>query len=487
MSPIRRLGNIPVSFRVPLVVALMMVVISAIISERVLDRLERTQEAYLNGLAESYLDGVSSAVIPAVLRADVWEVFDALDRSASAYKALSPEMTVVTGPDGEVLAASDPDEIPPYSRLPEQFSSRYGPGAVTILESASMAFARRDLTHQGQSIGVIHAAFDVSHLFEERREVLVTLLVTNAILAALFALGGFLVMRRVIGPIRVLERHMRSAALGDAQPIPPSEIPTVDGEVAGLFHGYNALVKAEREREDLAVRLAEEEKLASLGRLASGMAHEINNPLGGLINAVDTLKAHGQTPGVREASISLVERGLAGIRQVVEAALATYRPERSRRPLARDDLEDVRLLLQPELRRKRQRLDWDISWMAGREFAIEGGPIRQAVLNLLLNASAATPEGGLIWLKAAGTDSGWLEIGIGDGGPGMPPEIARALADDDPVTATRAGRGLGLWMVRRVALELGGHVAVARNETGGTTITLSLPLAEEKEEQHHAA
>jgi two-component system, OmpR family, sensor kinase len=86
----------------------------------------------------------------------------------------------------------------------------------------------------------------------------------------------------------------------------------------------------------------------------------------------------------------------------------------------------VKILLQPELRRKRQRLDWDISWLAGREFAMEGGPIRQAVLNLLLNASAATPEGGLIWLKAAGTDSGWLEIGIGDGGPGMPPEIARA-------------------------------------------------------------
>ena len=69
----------------------------------------------------------------------------------------------------------------------------------------------------------------------------------------------------------------------------------------------------------------------------------------------------------------------------------------------------------------------------------------------------------------------------------MPPEIARALADDDPVPAVRAGRGLGLWMVRRVASELGGHVAVARNANGGTTITLSLPLAEEKEEQYHAA
>ena len=69
----------------------------------------------------------------------------------------------------------------------------------------------------------------------------------------------------------------------------------------------------------------------------------------------------------------------------------------------------------------------------------------------------------------------------------MPPEIVRALAGDDPVPAVGAGRGLGLWMVRRVASELGGHLAVVRNETGGTTMTLSLPLAEETEEQHHAA
>ena len=119
MSLIRRLRSIPVSYRVPVIVALLMVVISAAISERVLDRLSRTQESFLNGLAETYLDGLSSAVVPAVLREDVWEVFDALDRSSSSYKALAPIETVVTGADGRVLAATDPDRIATYSELPK--------------------------------------------------------------------------------------------------------------------------------------------------------------------------------------------------------------------------------------------------------------------------------------------------------------------------------------------------------------------------------
>jgi len=478
MKLLRRLRAIPVSYRVPVLVALLMVIISAAISERVLDRLTRTQEAFLNGLANTYLDGLSSAVLPGVLREDVWEVFDALDRSATSYEALSPIETIVTGPDGRVLAASDPNRFRSYSELPADYVDRYGRGIVTIDETQLTGFARRDLVHQGQPVGTIHAAFDVSHLFAERREILVTLLVTNGILAALFAFGGFMLVRRMVGPMRVLENHMRAAAHGVAEPIPPAAFPSRDGEVASLFRGYNALVHAERERADLAMRLAEEEKLASLGRLASGMAHEINNPLGGLFNAIDTLKKHGSTPGVRDTSISLIERGLQGIRDVVEAALATYRPERSQRPLTVDDLEDVRLLIKPELRRRRQRLGWEIDWRAPVELPIKGGPVRQAVLNLLLNASATTPEGGEIILKAAGSERE-LRLEIDDQGSGIPPDIASILVDRDPGPAVRAGRGLGLWMVRRMIDELGGKVTIIEKPEGGTVVTLVLPVARE--------
>ena len=126
MTPLRRWQALPLSFRVPAIVALLMVVISAAISERVLDRLSRTQESYLDGLAGTYLDGLSSSVLPAVLRGDVWEVFDALDRSSSVYESLMPIETVVTGSDGRVLAATDPNKVEAYSELPAEYASRYG-------------------------------------------------------------------------------------------------------------------------------------------------------------------------------------------------------------------------------------------------------------------------------------------------------------------------------------------------------------------------
>jgi signal transduction histidine kinase len=487
MSVFRRLRSIPVSYRVPILVALLMVVISAVISERVLDRLSRTQESFLDGLAGSYLDGLTASVLPAVLRGDVWEVFDALDRSQKSYQALSPIEAVVTGADGKVLAATDPTRIPSFSDLPQAYASRYGSTTVTFDRNSDTGFAYRDLVYQGQKIGAIHTAFDAAHIFAERREILATLLVTNGILAAIFSLGGFLLVRRMIEPMRVLEDHMRAAANGVAEPISSKEFPARGGEVASLFNGYNALVHAERERANFAMQLAEEEKLASLGRLASGMAHEINNPLGGLFNAIDTLKTHGRTPGVRDTSISLIERGLNGIREVVEAALATYRPERSARPLSADDLDDVRILMKPELRRRRQSLDWQVDWPAEFTAAIPGGPVRQAVLNLLLNASAATPEAGAIGLSVERTPD-QLKISVRDEGPGMPRESIAMLSDDDPGPAVRAGRGLGLWMVRRMVDACGGKAIVEPGPSVGSTVTLILPMLKDAtHERSHAA
>ena len=201
------------------------------------------------------------------------------------------------------------------------------------------------------------------------------------------------------------------------------------------------------------------------------MAHEINNPLGGLFNAIDTLKTHGETPGVRETSISLIERGLAGIRDVVEAALADLSARTIAASAARRKISKMSgCCSSRSCAASASSLDWDIAWNGARELPVSGGPVRQAVLNLLLNASAATPEGRRCLAQGEQCRTGGLVIEIGDQGPGMPPEIAGILVDRDPGPAVRAGRGLGLWMVRRMVDELGGSASIApkqRRRDGG--------------------
>ena len=148
------------------------------------------------------------------------------------------------------------------------------------------------------------------------------------------------------------------------------------------------MARALNEHEELASHLANQEKYAVLGKLASGMAHEVNNPLGGLFNALDTLRRHGDDAKVREATLNLLERGLTHIRNVVGSTLVMYRrgvADNSLRPV---DIDDLRLLIEPEASRKRLQIAWVNDLHGVSPVAVES--VRQVILNLLINACAAT-------------------------------------------------------------------------------------------------
>lgn len=479
-----RLRRLPFTAKVPLVVVLVIVAVSVFISERVLTRLAQLQRDHLSSLAEAYLDGLSSSLLPAVLRDDIWEAFDALDRSRQLYASLRPIETIVTRPDGTVIAGTDPEHAPAMSLLPGTMRAQFGADGIAINPDGTRAFLRRELVHQNRSVGTIYAVLDIAHLLAERRSVLWTLIATNTVLALLFAGLGYLAVNRMVRPVRILADHLEEGLKAQPRAISPDEFPDKGSPFSQLFTSYNALVSAERDREALALRLAEEEKIASLGRLASGMAHEINNPLGGLLNAIDTLRKHGDKPVVRTSSLSLIERGLFGIRDVVQAALATYRPDQPARSLTAQDLDDVRLLLGPELRRRRQSIEWraDFALLP----SLPGTPVRQAVLNLLLNASAASGEGGRISFTARHS-AGELRIEVGDSGPGMPEDAAAILTGEASYAMLRNGRGLGLSMVRRLMEELGGTIEVTQSQLGGAEIRLLLPVRDSVEVTAHVA
>ena len=469
----------PITIKAPLMVAALMVAVSIVLSNQVLQRLSETQQRHLEELTGAYLDGLSASILPHVLRDDIWEVFDQLDRTRHGYVGVSAVNTIVATADGAILAATDPRLFPTQQQVPVSLESGFPGGASLVLkESEDRAFIRRALSYQERPLGWIYAEIDIRDMLAERREVLVTLVLTNAVLTLSFAGFGYLAVRRMIRPIGTLAHHLDRGRGGQIEAIPEAKVGARHSEFGRLFRRYNAMVRALNQKEALASRLAEEEKLASLGRLASGMAHEINNPLGGMFNAIDTIERHDSDPTVRRSSLAILKRGLVGIRDVVRATLVTYKSRDSERVLHPSDLDDLRFLVRQEIARRGLTLLWRNA--LSETLDLPAGPIRQAVLNLLLNACAASPRGSEVAFEAdALADS--VVVVVADRGPGLPEEVADILQSDGKDTASPAeGRGLGAWMVSRLVGELGGRVRAMAREDGGTRVEISLPLRAEE-------
>ncbi|MGL4439499.1 MAG: sensor histidine kinase [Bosea sp. (in: a-proteobacteria)] len=474
----------PLAFKAPAVVVIFMMAISAVITHAVLNRLKETQERHLAALSTTYLEGLASAVLPYVLREDVWEVYDAIDRSASLGGGFGRAIVVITTPDLRVIAASHPAQWPLGTRHPS-LAARFVAGRNLIVDEADgKAHGQKLLRHQGRDIGRIFADYEIAHLITERADVLRTLLLTNLFLALTLAGMAYWTIRRMLSPLALLSRHIGQTVAGPLLPVPLMHVGDPDSEFARLFRRYNSLIEAFGEREDLLRQLAEEERVASLGRLTSGMAHEINNPLGGLFNAIDTLKRHGEKASVRHSSVDLIERGLRGIRDVVKTALATYRADPEHRELVAVDLDDMRLLVRPELERKRVKLDWRNHIMG--PLTIPSAAIRQILLNLLLNAVAAVPEDGQVTVFIS-VSADEMILTIEDNGPGLGAQaIDLVTGRSSRPVSTGEGTGLGLWMSQRLAAELKGHVTAGRSELGGAAITVRFPINHERSLSHAA-
>jgi signal transduction histidine kinase len=469
-----RVANWPLAWKVPLLAAGLLIGVAFVISQIVLNRLESDQENNLRHLTSAYLDGLSTAVLRSAIHADVWETFDALDRARDHYAGLKVRFAIVALPDGKVLAASDPLKFPVQSRVPADIEEHFPTQDGLNIDTASgRAWLTRSLREEGYSVGRILAEIDISELLRVRKQVVLTLVAVNAGLAFGFATFGSFALRRMLKPLSVLSGYVERVRAGRADPIPESKRQGISREFDLLFDRFNAMALALNEREELASRLANQEKYAVLGKLASGMAHEVNNPLGGLFNALDTLRRHGDDAKVREATLNLLERGLTHIRNVVGSTLVVYRRGVADNSLRSVDIDDLRLLIEPEASRKRLQ----ITWVNDLHGVLPVVNVRQVVLNLLINACAATPPCGAVHLRARATES-WLTIEVGDQGPGLPDDLADylvGLSEEAPGT----GRGLGLWIVRRLVADQGGEISLVEESDFSTLIRVTWPFRQD--------
>ncbi len=466
---LRRFGTWPITIRVAMATAVLMVLLGLIASQQVLSTLGRLQDARLREYARLHVEGLAIALGPFALHKDVWEVYDTLDRArlnASDERIL---FTVVADERGRVLAATNPLRAPVDSSVAAFAEDAVPMSRVTAANGASVVRVKAPLSVQGRDVGQVVTELDVSDLIGQRRNAALALLAGNAVATLILALAGYFVVARMLKPVELLARHMGEAG-GAPHPIPETEIPRTDSVLAKLLRNFNEMAGAIDERSEAERRLAERERFVSLGRLSSSLAHEINNPLGGLLNATDTIRAYADRPDVVRNSADLVDRGLRHLRDVSRAILEENRADRTGRRLSEADFDDLRLLFEPETIHRGQRLEWSVGVCGDVLPSLPSAPVRQILLNLLLNASSAAPESGAVSLRVRGDDEG-LELSVGDDGAGLSETARNRLLTEAPVAP---GGGVGLRLVRDLVAGLGGAIACGRVD-GRTEITIRLP------------
>ena len=190
------------------------------------------------------------------------------------------------------------------------------------------------------------------------------------------------------------------------------------------------------------------------------------------MNAIDTIQAHRDDPEVLSKSLEFLKRGLAGIRNVVRAALVTYKGGSDTSRLTPTDLDDLPFLVQHETGVRRVRLNWRNQ--VAEPLTIDGPAVRQITLNLLLNACAASPFGGEVTVEAV-CSAGLLRIAVTDEGPGLPEDMAVLLNSSTQARApARGGKGLGLWTTGTLIQRLQGTTIIERPAVG-TRVIVTLP------------
>jgi signal transduction histidine kinase len=326
------------------------------------------------------------------------------------------------------------------------------------------------LPYQGREVGRIVTELDVTDLLAERRRVALWLLFGNAAATAVLAFAGWLAVARILRPVGLLVQAM-DATEGVPRPVPEDDIPRSDPGLARLIATYNRMTTAVEARAEAERRLAERERFVSLGRLSSSLAHEINNPLGGLLNAADTVVTYADRPEVVRTSGTLMLRGLTHLRDVSRAILDQNRLDRTGQPLRAVDFEDLRLLFEPEVARRDQGLSWAVTAGEATLAALPSAPVRQVTLNLLLNAGEAAGPGGRVGL-AVTNEAGVLSITVEDTGPGLGPAHLARLLSSGPLPP---GGGVGLRLAHDIVMGLGGRISHDRT-AGATVIRVDLPL-----------
>ena len=312
-------------------------------------------------------------------------------------------------------------------------------------------------------------SFDQATAFLSSLNELLLALGLTAVLAG--SLLVFLISHTFTRPLENLVAGVRALELGDyAYPLQTRGGDEV-AEVTGTFDRMRtSLQNTQRE-------LLDAERLATIGRMASSISHDLRHSLAAVVANAEFLCESNLTPGQREDLYAEIRIAVNQMTELIESLLEFSRTRESLRPTYGDVRSAVDRAVQgvkahPEFQRIRIRISGEGSSEGWFDFR----KLERALLNLLLNACEAVPaESGKIEIGLTRKGES-LEIRIEDNGPGIADAIRDRLFEPFVSHGKENGTGMGLTVVQKILQDHGGDVAVEQTSTSGTTFRVNIPL-----------
>ncbi len=487
--------------KVPLAITAVILVTEVVVTTLLVTRAHTDARRDLEASARGLTTLLARSLRDPLLRDDLWQAFEVVGTPLAARSVDSPlQGVVVLDASRQVFVSSDPRRVPvltPAAGLPEplagiaskaiadaQFHFALGRGST----GPELAAAGPILAEDGSRLGTVVLDYDGAVYAERLRSALIEVALLSVPGLLLLVPLGWYAGKRLAGPLAQMAQAL--ARVSDESPeqvlkmLPPEggdEIGRLSTQARHMLDGLAR--KAALEREVMAT-----DRLAAVGRVSAAIAHEINNPLGGMLNAIDTAMRHGQPDAVSRKTFGLLQRGLQQIRATVGALLVEARLDSPR--LSGQDWGDLLLLIQPETVTRGLQLHWQIAPAAEADVALPGHEIRQLALNLLLNAAAAARPGlddqaPAIVSFEVDRSPAQLSMVVANTGPTLPPErLARMF---EPFVAAGLGEGLyrhglGLWVCWQIVQRLKGSIAVTSVD-GLTQVSVSVPVPEQNLEE----
>jgi signal transduction histidine kinase len=348
------------------------------------------------------------------------------------------------------------------------------------------------LVGEGKIIGGVQIAFAMADVMDRlvvfRRLFLILIVVDSLVI---IGFGSLLLSRVVVNPLKRLVEVAQRIGGGDLGQRAPIDY---ENEIGTLAKAFNQMVErlAEKQKDlqraikqlkDTQEELVSSEKLASVGRMAAGVAHEIGNPLTSVLGHTEILHKRLKRKKLKDGEIllDLVERTrkeTERINRIIKDLLQFSKPPSSHR----EDV-DVNRVVQDSLKvvsvqERFQAIAIDLSLAENLPLAKgNSDQLQQVLFNILINAADAMPQGGSISVRTE-KDKLWVIIAIKDTGVGIAPEDLSKIYD--PFYTTKSpdkGTGLGLSISLKIIDELGGRIKVQSEKGKGAEFIVYLKKA----------